>query len=287
MLLCSIAYFIQLQCHHTLSKYLFFDGEFMKKIILLFVLLPFQIFAQSEECFLRQNGEIISYLCGQGPDCYQSGRPVELEVSIPETLDGKAITSIADYAFSFCSIKSVKLSNNLKKIGRQSFAYNRITSLVVPRQIKTFGREAFSDNFMRSVEFLPGRKEISGEMSFAHNLLDTVIIPEGVVRINGGVFIHNDIINIIFPSTLESIGGGAFMENLITDLKLPAAIDQLDGCAFCNNPIKEVSIPSKVLLEDDWFYQDGPLSLNFSPFYYNNSSLGGTYVLTSQGWVFL
>lgn len=68
------------------------------------------------------------------------------EVIIPDTLGGKPVATIGDYAFfEYTKLKSVTIPDSVTSIGSGAFMYcDKLTSISIPEGTTTIGAEAFA-----------------------------------------------------------------------------------------------------------------------------------------------
>lgn len=90
--------------------------------------------------FDTTTGTIIQYTASFGTD-----------VIIPSTIDGVAVTKIANNAFQNKGLTSVTLPEGIIEIGEYAFADNSLTTLVTPASIQTYGTGAFANNQLTSL----------------------------------------------------------------------------------------------------------------------------------------
>ena len=76
-------------------------------------------------------------------------------LAIPETLDGKTVTSIGGLTFLYQdSLKSVTIPNSVTYIGENAFlGFSSLTSMTIPESVTSIGENAFlhSDNLTLTV----------------------------------------------------------------------------------------------------------------------------------------
>ena len=69
----------------------------------------------------------------------------ESVLKIPNTLDGKTVTSIGNQAFYLCStLTSIELPDSVTSIGDEAFAWcSSLTNIELPDSVTSIGDEAF------------------------------------------------------------------------------------------------------------------------------------------------
>lgn len=138
----------------------------------------------------------------------------ELSVIIPDTIDGKPVTSIGDYAFTyFPKLSGVYIPDTVTNIGRVAFSgCNDLIGLRLSNNLNTIGEGAFSD--------------CSG--------LTELTFPNSLTSIGEGAFSYCTALSkITFYEGLTNIGRNAFFEcKSIKSLNIPASVTFIDGGAF-------------------------------------------------------
>lgn len=160
----------------------------------------------------------------------------DLDVVVPQTIDGKAVTGIEKYAFYRKNIKSVQLPDGLKKIGGCAFNYvTNLESVNIPDSVTTIGYNAFSDCNLKKI-----------------------VIPASVVNIGSSAF--SGIVTDDGEITAGPIGSGCdvefgWTEELpdyaldglkITDITLPDTIKSIGYYSLANNNFKSVTFPENI-----------------------------------------
>ena len=95
------------------------------------------------------------------------------EITIPEKINGKTVTSIGDLAFYSNQLTSVTIPNSITTIGRSAFSSNQLTSVTIPNSITAIGEAAFSNNKLTSVT-IPNSVTSINSSAFANNSLKTI-----------------------------------------------------------------------------------------------------------------
>ena len=149
--------------------------------------------------FDKSKAEIIKYPRGKSGETY----------TIPNT-----VVSIANGAFSECSLTSVSISGDLISIGDNSFEYcSKLTSIELPESLTSIGVSAFNEcSKLAAIEIFSGVESIS-ESAFGNcSALSSVTLSDDVKVIGTQAFENCvALVSIDLPESLEGIGACAFM----------------------------------------------------------------------------
>ena len=206
-------------------------------------------------------------------------------VVIPETINGKSVTSIGDNAFYGCKgLTSIEIPSSITSIENQVFCYcSSLTSIDIPLSVTSIGDNAFYGcKGLTSIE-LPSSvtsigKNVFGEcVELASIVVDvenpvynsgagsnciietetnTLImgcknttIPSSVTSIRDYAFCYcSSLTSIDIPSSVMSIGDGAFSGcSGLTSIELPSGVTSIRDYAFngCSS-LTSIDIPSSV-----------------------------------------
>ena len=200
----------------------------------------------------------------------------DTDVVIPDRIDNKKVTSIADSAFREKSITSVVFGQYVESISNQAFySCQSLNKLDFSKSsVKTIGNYAFASNkVLESVEF-PDSLESIGDNAFkiyegVENKLKSVKFGKGLKTIGNNAFYRNQkLTNIEFTGeNLTSIGKYAFYNCIaLTELNLKGNGETvIDFRAFyCNNALKKISLAGIKTIDNSAFEDCGDLnSVNF------------------------
>ena len=140
-----------------------------------------------------------------------------VSVTIPQTLDGKKVTRLADALFAGSSIESVTIPQGIEAIGGSAFAgCEKLKSVSLPGSVKQLGTAEHGFVFL-------GCKS-----------LEKITLPSGITAIEQGLFRGCESLkSITIPSTVTSIGYQAFGEcRGLTVIDLPEGVKTVDDFAF-------------------------------------------------------
>ena len=130
--------------------------------------------------------EILRYI---GTTASGNNIGTEVNVRIPEAIQGYPVTKIGAYAFSYMWITYVYIPNSVKVIDREAFlSSSRLTSVTIPGSVTTIGVGAF----------------------YRCTDLTSITIASGVTSIGVEAFFSSGLTSVRIPSSVTSIGHGAF-----------------------------------------------------------------------------
>ena len=225
-------------------------------------------------------------------------------LAIPETIDGKRVTIIADAAFinkglrevtipdsvtiigdgafSYNRLESVTIGNNVTRIGRGAFTSNRLSRVTLGTGIVTIGKGAFSDNRIESI-VLPASVTVIDDYAFFSNRIRSIDIPANVTTIGEGAFSGNRLTSVVLGTRVTAVGDGAFYNNFITNVTIPASLESLGKRAF-DARSSDGRIRGNIVFSDMSGNILYTTANNFDAFYASNGRRAGRYVLSEGNW---
>lgn len=177
-------------------------------------------------------------------------KSIEGDIVIPDSYNGKPVTSIASSGFSGCDgITSVTIPNSITSIGYHAFGgCTNLTSVTIPDSVTSIDSSSFSNCTSLPSISIPGSVTSIGDYAFEMcENLTSVIIGDGVTSIGDFAFwMCYSLESVIIPDSVTSIGGYAFeMCESLTALTLGNGIISIGDCAFssCWNLTSPIIIP--------------------------------------------
>lgn len=202
----------------------------------------------------------------------------EVDVVIPDEVDGVPIKEIGDEAFMQCTqiesilfpdsleriqfaafsqcsnLKSVRISQNVKSIGASAFSHcSNLYEVYMEDSVTTVGEALFFNcSNLRKVRLSKNLSEITWLMFGGCTMLDSVEIPDNsIVRIGEKAFAGcGNLEKIVLPEGLKVIGNSAFIEcSNLKDITFPDSLEEIQEYAFqkCSS-LERVEIVSNVAL---------------------------------------
>lgn len=194
------------------------------------------------------------------------------EVSIPESIDGVNIKSIANDAFvasdntkplqsinmenasylttfsfsDFTNLKHTTLPKTLVEIPQKAFFNCPLTTINLPGTVEKIGNYAFKGTSLSGSLYLPKSLKTIGISAFdSLKLTGTLTIPDSVTTISNEAFYNNKFTKLVIGqnSSLTTIGNNAFRNNQISNaIALPKSVTTIGNNTFCNNSIPELAL---------------------------------------------
>lgn len=194
------------------------------------------------------------------------------EVSIPESIDGVNIKSIANNAFvasdntrplqsinmenasylttfsfsDFTNLKHATLPRTLVEIPQKAFFNCPLTTINLPGTVEKIDKYAFEGTSLSGSLYLPNSLKIIGISAFyGLKLTGTLTIPDSVTTISNEAFYNNKFTKLVISqnSSLTTIGNNAFRNNQISNaIALPKSLTTVGYNAFRANSIPKLAL---------------------------------------------
>ncbi len=186
------------------------------------------------------NGRIVTKITDYAFDGCSSMTSIEMPSSV---------TSIGDYAFRGCSnLTSIEMSTSVTSIGDRAFyGCSSLTSIVIPASVTSIGRYAFKDcssltiycEARREQEWAFDWKPNDRPVVWGYNNITTNSDYDYVVH-NNKVYLTRYIADkkdVVIPQKIDnkeviSIGTIFYYNTNITSIKIPSSVMSIGYCAF-------------------------------------------------------
>lgn len=149
------------------------------------------------------------------------------ELIIPDTLAGKTVTAIGEYAFSFCySLTTVTIPDSVEQIGMDPFAgCSRLKTISISPEHLYFA----------TIDGVLFRKADKALISYPAGISSsTYTIPQGITAIGDGAFSSCKFLtSVSIPDSVTSIGYWAFSScDSLTSVTIPNSVTSIGDGAF-------------------------------------------------------
>ena len=197
------------------------------------------------------SGEMVDY--GVTPSGSFRGAPWKSHnYSIIKCTIENGVTSIGDYAFSYCTkLTSITIPNSVTSIGSHAFEYcTGLTSITIPEGVTSIGDNAFCYCTGLTNVTIPESVTSIGSYAFSGCTgLTSITIPESVTSIEDWAFRGcTGLTSITIPESVTSIGGYAFAGCTgLTNITIPESVTSIGGAAFSGcTGLTSITIPESV-----------------------------------------
>ena len=152
----------------------------------------------------------------------------EGELVIPAEIEGFPVTSIGEFAFSFCeSLTSITIPEGVTSIGLWAFyGCGSLTSITIPEGVTSIGDEAFYTCNELTTITIPDSVTSIGYRAFAGcRRLKSITMSKSVTSIGDYAFAGcGRLKSITIPDSVTSIGDSAFSDCIrLTSITIPNA----------------------------------------------------------------
>ena len=209
-------------------------------------------------------------------------------VAIPEEVTymnrTRKVTSIGNYAFSWCSgLTSVTIGNSVTSIGYKAFDGCSGLKKVIVKDIAAwcgikfdgsnsnplyYAKHIYSDEDTEITNLIiPNSVTSIGDWAFLNcSGLNSVTIPNSVTSVGDGAFSGcSGLTSVTIPNSVTSIGGWAFSGcSRLTSITIPNSVTSIGNSAFANcSGLTSVTIPNSVTSVGDgaFYYCKGLTSI--------------------------
>ena len=157
-----------------------------------------------------------------------------INIEIPDEIDGKPVTRIADNAFSYMTgLMSVKLGANIKTIGGEAFVNSGIKEITIPSTVTDVGHQCFKNcRNLYSVKWISDCA-IPYECFMGCRSLKQFDFSK-CKGIEGWAFSFSGIKEITIPNNVELIKEGTFFHcEMLEKVKWVAGTSTIADSTFC------------------------------------------------------
>ena len=178
--------------------------------------------------------------------------PVHQNSSVKKVVIEDGVTSIGNYAFTYCvSLTSITIPGNVESIGESAFySCDNLTDVTLQDGVKSIGNAAFIwCNNLTNIVLPNSVTSIGNYASKDCTSLTSITIPDSVTRIGSSAFENcSSLTSITIPDSVTVIAGSAFRNcSSLTSVTIPDNVTVIAGFAFENcSSLTSITIPDSV-----------------------------------------
>lgn len=152
--------------------------------------------------------------------------------ALVEVTGTENITEVQDYAFYECeNVNFDEALKQLEKAGDGAFAYCRSLDFG-PLKLKAVGMQSFiACTKLTSVELLHGITVVPFE-AFRAAHINTLVLPQGIKKIDNGAFMSINVTSIQLPNSLEEIGQYGLYITRLRTVSFGKNVKSINASAF-------------------------------------------------------
>ena len=183
-------------------------------------------------------------------------------VVIPSSYNGKAVTVIAEEAFSWCKLlKNIIIPNSVRIIDNMAFrGCENLTCLEIPDSVIEIGFDVFTWCTNLQNITIPDRVTTMYGFSFAGcENLESIIIPNCIKEIDHYAFQNcKKLKNIVIPDNVTKIGQTAFFGcTSLTSIEIPNSVLSIGASAFSGcTSLTNIRLPEEITVLDSYLFKD-------------------------------
>lgn len=236
------------------------------------------------------------------------GSARDCDIMVPSTYEGKNVTNIGDYAFSFCkSLISITIGKNVTSIGANAFRNCKsLTSITIGKNVISIGDNAFAGCYklvevcnLSDLTIEVGSTDYGNVGKYAKNIYKTEDYTSKLSTTEDGYILHtegDEVIlvgyigsktELVLPNNVTKINANALCDcESLTSVTICDGVTSIGNEAFSGcESLTSITIPDSVLRigNEAFSWCDSLTSVTFddtSAWYYtsNSNHTGGTAI---------
>ncbi len=166
---------------------------------------------------------------------------------IPEGVTKLSTWIMSNDQAATTTVEKIVLPSTLTHIDNSAFKnFAHLREINLPDSLEKVGGSIFEGCVSLKSTYLPAACFGKGYASLQGSCFESIVVPEGVTKLDYTEFSNAAVKNITLPSTLKEIGYAAFYNCPIEEITLPEGLEIIDERAFYGTKLKEVTIPASV-----------------------------------------
>ena len=168
------------------------------------------------ELKISGTGRMADYKYTESPWYYTCGN------KITSIIVEDGVTYIGNHSFwELKNVTSVELADSIEEIGKYSLSGTRIKSITLPANLKIIREGAFADTSITEITIPNGVVRMDNGVFESCSRLETVDLPDTLIYLDDEMFISCDKLKAIsLPKSLEYVGTDLIWSSSITDVNV-------------------------------------------------------------------
>lgn len=161
----------------------------------------------------------------------------ETDLVLPRMISGHPVTKIADNAFAYSDVTSVRMYSTVTEIGTNAFfGCDRLTEIELSPKITEIGNNAFYGCISLTRISLPETLTRIGDFTFCKcTALTEIELPEKIQKLGRFAFSETGLKTFTPPESLTSVGEGCFRAcEQLEQVVLPETLTEIANDVFLN-----------------------------------------------------
>lgn len=192
-------------------------------------------------------------------------------VDVPSYIDGRPVTSIGAYAFTSAKTTvTINLPDTVITIKTGAFSGTAIQSFVVPSSVSTIQDTAFANcKSLTYIDFGFSVTSIGAGVCNGCSALTSVIIPAQIKEVPKKAFYNSGLKTVVLNQGLVKINDDAFYGTKLTTLTIPSTVTYVGKTALPVDSLKNLFVLSKKV---EYFSFQSSSKNKFNVYAYTNST---------------
>ncbi|MCM1438082.1 MAG: leucine-rich repeat domain-containing protein [Roseburia sp.] len=169
------------------------------------------------------------------------------EVEVPNTVNGKAVTSLSEGAFGGTAVRAVTLPQSITEISAGAFSRCDLLESITCSPVTAVGDGAFY--LCPRLEGIPlgeGLTEIGARAFEGCTQLTAITLPDTCVTLKEMCFESSGLTEVQKSDGVQTVGNRAFWECGISEISLPAVVSIGDSAFYNCGLLREISVGDKL-----------------------------------------
>ncbi|MGE7811184.1 leucine-rich repeat protein [Lysinibacillus capsici] len=169
----------------------------------------------------------------------------DMDLVIPDEINGLKVVEIADEAFKGKEFTLVIVEGNIKRIGIESFYNTTLDSINFNGDVDFIDKSGFESSEIGSI-IVEGSVGIFGEKSFNESKIGSLTINGNIGSTEAASFSKTEIGDINVEGNWGKIGGESFSESELGNVTIKGTVSEMGSTAFRESKINNFTLKQDI-----------------------------------------